>query len=227
MLENGSFNYYNGSVTETEQEQQTAQQVESAQSVQTESQFDENANLGVYDDYSMTANYTEQSNYESAKTESETDSDETETESYSYAINLPNIQKEEQEVVTLTKTRQKIALSPRMKIIMSVFSVIMASLLFLIIFNFASLGSLNLSISERQNTVSEMNARISDLQAKYNELSDDEDFLNQAVENNYVIPDESNTVHLNSSDFYKEKKVEKLPSNWFNDFCDFLSHLFG
>lgn len=222
MLDNGSFNYFGVTETETEQEQ-----AQTAVYGEIQPQIDTQVDTGTYDDYSMTANYTEQRSYESDTANfEEQESSEEQVATYTTGFQFHDIQKEEQEVVNLIKTRQKIALSGRMKIVATMFSVIMAALMFLIVFNFASVGAINSAISDRQFTVNELNVRINELQSQYNELSDDDNFYRNAVDNNYVRPDESNTVHMSSSDLYEEETIEKLPSNWFNDFCNFLSRLF-
>lgn len=224
MLDNGSFNYYGGTETETEQEQAQS----AVYGYNYEPQETAVQDTSTYDDYTMQQNYDEQSYYEpSTSTDFESGAEESGNEQTVRGIQLHDIQREQVEVVNLIKTKQKLALTPRMKIVATVFSIVTFALLFLIIFNFASLGSINSTIAERQTTVNELNLRINELKTQYNELSDDNNFIQEAEQRDYVFPDESNTYYVDSSQFYNEESIEKLPSNWFNDFCNFLSGLFN
>ena len=221
MLDNGSFNYYGGTETETEQEQAQS----AVYGYNYEPQSSESQDMPSYDDYTMQQNYDEQSYYEpSTSSDFKSNTDDAVSEQSVRGIQLHDIQKEQVEVVNLLKTKQKLALTPRMKIVATVFSIITFALVFLIIFNFASLGSINSTIADRQITVNELNLRINDLKSQYNELSDDNNFMQRAED--YILPDESNTYHIDSSNFYTEEGIEDLPSNWFNDFCNFLSGIF-
>ncbi len=222
MLNTEGYGNYGSSVQTEEEIYSQTQQISQAESFEQEN-FD--VNQATYDDYSVTPNYSEEKSYNS-KTTNFDEINESEVTSIR-SINLPTIQREEKETVSLLKTKQRIILSPRMKIVVSAFSIIMVALFFLICFNFASLGGLNATARDREITINELNQSISELQQKYNLAYDDEQILIRATEAGYVNTDETNTFVVEYEDFYQEKTIEDLPSNWFNDICNFFSNLFS
>lgn len=178
------------------------------------------------DDYSVTPNYEEQSSYESASRNEES---ETSQQAHVYGMHTPMIQREEQTVV-LTKTKQKVYLHARMKIVIAMFITIVSALLFVSVFNFVNAGRLNASIAEKQIEINEIQASITSLRNEYNLLSDD-GYIKETVTNpdglNFVESTETNTIVFEVGDVYTEPVIEELPSNWFNDVCDFFSNLFA
>lgn len=230
MFDDDLFNYYSGlTSTETEQEQSKTQQ----------NQFDSNSSYNPYlnqtstssydadydDDYSVTPNYTEQTSYNPTSQSRPIETVSNNVEVRYKKMDIPVIEKS-QETVTLTKTREKVHLQPRMKIAIVMFATIMISLVFAIIWNFVSVGKYNAMIAEKQAVIDELNSSISALQNTYTSL-DDENIVGKLEDLGYVKSDETNTYYVSSGDFYTEKAVEDLPSNWFNDVCEFFSGLFA
>ena len=84
------------------------------------------------DDYSSAQNFTEQQSYNSFSSNSFAES---ETKTVSRQMNTPMIEKSAP-AVNLVKSKARMVLETRMKIVLSVFSVIVACLLFVSIFNF-------------------------------------------------------------------------------------------
>lgn len=175
------------------------------------------------DDYSVTPNYEEQSSYESASRNEETVATQ---QSNFVKMHTPTIKQEEKAVV-LTKTKQKIYLQARMKIVLAMFVTIVCALLFVSVYNFAYIGKINASIADKQIEIEELKASISELQAEYNMLSDEGNVKDLASSSGYVDSTDLNTTVLEMGEVYTEPTIEKLPSNWFNDVCDFFSGLFA
>lgn len=239
MFDDDLYNFYNsynsGSSTETETEpEQNQTQASSGQT-----SYDTNTGYNPYgatssydsdydDDYSVTPNYSEEKSYNS-NTNYDTYSNNTEenTEVKRYRkMSMPVIEKSEQ-AVTLTKTQSRIELQPRMKIAISMFAIIVFSLVFVIIWNFVSVGRLNSMISAKQETVNELTSSISNLRNEYTLLGDENNLRDMAQNAGFVESDETNTYVVSAGEMFEQNEIEDLPSNWFNDVCDFLSNLFS
>ena len=226
MFNDETFGLYGGATSvETEDEtiNQISQTTSFGQTDYEQSSYDD----VTYDDYSVTPNYSEEQSYNST---SPVAAEQVEEVSAVRGIYMPTIQKEEQEeqeTVSLIKTRERITLAPRMKIVISAFSIIMFSLLFLIIFNYASLGGIKSTIADRQITVNQLQSDIRALREEYNLVDSDEAIKVRAEESGFVDIGEDNTVYINLGDYYTQETVKDLPSNWFNDVCEFFSKLFA
>lgn len=232
MFDDDLYGFYNnlGTSTATEQEQKKTEQTQQNQYGSSSYSPYASTNQSSYDsdyddDYSVTPNYTEQTSYKTTD-EAPTVSTNTEEVVRYRKMDIPVIEKK-QETVTLTKTRERVELQPRMKIAIAMFATIMISLIFAIIWNFASVGKYNAMIAEKQQMVNELSSSINVLQSEYTSLGDEEQVKNRLENSGYVKSDETNTYYVSSGDFYTEKTVEDLPSNWFNDVCEFLSGLFA
>lgn len=233
MFDDDLFNYYGGTSTETEQQQAQQTQVSDDQNQYgTSTAYNPYAGTSSYDsdyddDYSVTPNYTEQKSYQPTSTSTSfTANSDTQDDVKRYRkMDMPVVEKG-QEVVSLTKTKQRIQLQPRMKIAIAMFAVIMFSLAFVAIWNFVSINNLNSMIADKQATVRVLNASITGLESEYNLLGDEEQLRELAENAGFVDSDESNTYYVSSGNFYAEDTTEALPSNWFNDLCEFFSNLF-
>lgn len=182
-----------------------------------------NTDIGYKDDYSVTPNYESQSSYEPTRNVEEVQENE---QRVVRGMDTPLIKREEPAVV-LTKTRQRIYLHARMKIVLAMFATIVCALLFVSIWNFVNVGKLNSMIADKQITVNELQSSISSLTAEYNSLSEDGSVKQSASNSGYVESTDSNTTPLSIGEVYTESVIEELPSNWFNDVCDFFSNLFA
>lgn len=218
------LNSFSSTTTETEEESESSSYSPSYDtSYDTTSSYNPYSSDTYQDDYSVTPNYQEQSSYESNRV---SEAPISENQSIVRQMNTPMIKKEEPAVV-LTKTRQKIYLQARMKIAIAMFVTVVCALLFVSIWNFASIGKINQMIADKQITVSELQASITGLKSEYNLISDDGNMKDVASNSGYVDSTDSNTTILNVGEVYSEPVVEELPSNWFNDVCDFFSNLFA
>ena len=178
---------------------------------------------GYQDDYSVTPNYEEQSSYNSDVRSVEPERTEQRVISQ---MHTPVIKKE-QEAVVLTKTKAKVYLQARMKIVIAMFITIVSALLFVSIFNFVNASKINATLAEKQITIEELQASITSLKGEYNRMTDDGYMKQEASNSGFVESTDSNTTVLEYGEIYTQPEIEELPSNWFNDVCDFFSNLFA
>ncbi len=231
MDDNSLYNFLNslGSTTITENETQTTPN--DTTSYTPDSSYNPYSNLsqGTYDDYSVTPNYTEQQSYNPSYNQFDMDStiDEPVQTKQVYKMETPTILKDETPVVNLVKTKHKIELQARMKIVIAMFSVIMSLLLFVSIYNFVFASKLKSGFADKQAQIASLQTSISQLSAEYNFLGEDEQILDLAKSEGYVDVSDENTMTIKLGEFHEEQQVKDLPSNWFNDVCDFLSGLFS
>ena len=181
---------------------------------------------GDDDDYSVNANYEEQQNYNTSNQNYGVDEDQNNNAVYQVRpMETPMIQKEAP-AVNLIKKRQKIQLHARMKIVASMFMVIVSALIFAIVWNFASASSMRATFADKQMEINALNESILALKDEYNSVSSEA--VDEYITNgNYAEPTEDNTVVVDFESYYAESAVEDLPSNWFNDVCDFFARLFA
>ena len=111
--------------------------------------------------------------------------------------------------------------------VLAMFVAIVSALMFVSIFNFVNAGRINASLAEKQITIAELQASISDLKSEYNKMTDDGYLMGEASNSGFVESNSSNTTVLEYGETYAEPVIEELPSNWFNDVCDFFSNLFA
>ena len=176
------------------------------------------------DDYSSAQNFTEQQSYNSISSNSFTES---ETKTISRQMNTPMIEKSAP-VVNLVKAKARVVLETRMKIVLSVFSVIVACLLFVSVFNFISASKIEASFLGKQQQINSLEQSILASEYSYNSVSSDDYVENWAEQNNYVNKQDGvNSFTINIDEVYEEQFVEDVPSNWFNDVCEFFSKLFA
>jgi len=214
---NSLFNTDYSSTTTTETETDTQQQTTySPQTGYSASSYEK-------DDYSSAQNFTEQQSYDSyssnrfAETEQQT--------SKVSQMHTPMIEKSAP-VVNLVKSRARIRLETRMKIVLSVFSVIVACLLFVSIFNFITANKLEASFAGKQQQINELEMRISASEAQYN-IKVNDGFDEWVADNDFTPVNSENTKVIRIDKVYKESTVQEVPTNWFNDVCEFFSKLFA
>ena len=217
------FNNYT-STTDTEEETSSSGYNPSSYTEPTQTTYNPYvSDNGYQDDYSVTPNYEEQSSYNSDVRSVEPERTEQRVISQ---MHTPVIKKE-QEAVVLTKTKAKVYLQARMKIVIAMFITIVSALLFVSIFNFVNAGKINATLAEKQITINELKSSISGLKSEYNLMSDDGVMKEIASNSGFVESTDLNTTVLEYGEIYTEPEIEELPSNWFNDVCDFFSKLFA
>ena len=217
------FNNYT-STTDTEEETSSSAYNPSSYTEPTQTTYNPYvSDNGYQDDYSVTPNYEEQSSYNSDVRSVEPERTEQRVISQ---MHTPVIKKE-QEAVVLTKTKAKVYLQARMKIVIAMFITIVSALLFVSIFNFVNASKINASLAEKQITIEELQASITSLKGEYNKMTDDGYMKQEASNSGFVESTDSNTTVLEYGEIYTQPEIEELPSNWFNDVCDFFSNLFA
>ena len=180
------------------------------------------------DDYSTTQNYTEQQSYNTVGQNYDVEEQESESvQQYTVRqMDSPTIIKEKP-AVNLTKNVQRIELHARMKIVIAMFSVIVATLLFAIVWNFASAAKMRATFAGKEQEIAQLQESILGLKSEYTSLDNDELIKLKAENEGYVDQNVDNTIDVEVKKIYEETAVEDLPSNWFNDVCDFLSGIFS
>ena len=216
MYENDDFFKMLNSYTATEN--QTEQQ-QFDDSPQTNRGFEQERSPYV-DDYSTKQNFEEETSYNSFERNEELQQTE---QSNVRQMDKPTILRQEK-AVNLIKKRERIYISPRLKIAAVFCAIIFAALIFATIWNFASASVLQASFAGKEAQINEINQSINELRVEYNELSK----LGDEALSGYVSKVENvNSFTLSMEDYYIEPEIEKLPSNWFNDVCEFFSKLFA
>ena len=226
MFDDDLFSMFNNNYTATDTEESSSTSTYSPSSYEQPSQTTYNPYMSdnsYQDDYSTAQNYEEQSSYDSSVRSVEPERTEQRVISQ---MHTPVIRKE-QEAVVLTKTKAKIYLQARMKIVIAMFITIVSALLFVSIFNFVNAAKINATLAEKQITINGLQESISQLKGEYNTMTDDGYMKQEASNSGFVESTDSNTTVLEYGEVYTEPVIEELPSNWFNDVCDFFSNLFA
>lgn len=173
-------------------------------------------------DYSLNSNFVEQTNYEIKTNENGT----IRSDSSSDIVPI-SMQTIEKKVENIEENYAPLNLSARMKVVLASFIVIVCSLMFATIWNFALAAKLNDKMIENQQTISDLKVSIKNLGEEYNVLGDEETIREIAKKLDFVQADDSNTVEISFDEMFEEPTVEEVPSNWFNDVCNFLTSLFS
>ena len=212
---NSLFGDLSSSTTTTEQ--QTEEQ--STYSPQTE--FSPFGSSYERDDYSSTQNFTEQQSYNSGTTNLFGETQETKKVS---SMHTPMIEKSAAPV-NLVKSQQRIRLETRMKIVLSVFSVIVACLLFITVFNFVKANKIESQFASKQLQINELQQDILNQRATYTWIENDLDLKEWADSNGFHEKNQTNTMVIELDEMYTESSTDELPTNWFDDLCEFFSKL--
>lgn len=142
-------------------------------------------------------------------------------------MQIPTLEKmaeyQEQEIVA--KTYSKAKLNARGKIMVSVYSIIVAIIVAFCIHNAVSINSLQADVVAKNEIVATQTAVITELQNTYNSLGEEDNIITQ-VGDSFKTPTEADTTVI--SDFklsVREKPAEQ--TNWFEKFCENLRKLFS
>ena len=212
---NSLFGNLSSSTTTTEQ------QTEEQTSYSPQTEFSPFNSSYERDDYSSAQNFTEQQSYNSGTTSFFGETQETKKVS---AMHTPMIEKSAAPV-NLVKSQQRIRLETRMKIVLSVFSVIVACLLFVTVFNFVKANKLESQFASKQLQINELQQDILNQKATYTWIDNDLDLKEWADSNGFYEKDQTNTMVIELDDMYLESTTEELPTNWFDSICQFFSNL--
>ena len=119
---------------------------------------------------------------------------------------------------------KKQKLSPRLKIALTVTSLVFVLLVAFVIYNAIAIGNLNREIANATNALRQEEMVITSLENEYNGLGTAES-IRQGLSDNYVYADESNTYYLSMPELDAPTQLE-APNNWFNSICEFFARLF-
>lgn len=229
MFEDDFFSKYSSTTTTSEETSQETYRPQTDYSANSQ-QFDDDQ------DYSVTQNFTEQKSYNSVSQNTFEEEDEQEQRFETPSLNAPVIQRSEP-TVNLIKKRAKLVLETRMKIVVAVFSMLVACLLFISIFNFVQVGKIESQFASKQIEIANLENSLSVLNDKYayetsnDGIRDKVTEYNNSVKNKadeFVEVGSANTIVVDISEFYEQPAgPEAIQSNWFNDVCEFLSRLFA
>jgi|GEM_PF-5014273 len=120
--------------------------------------------------------------------------------------------------------QEKQALSPRLKIVMSVASIIFVLLVAFVIYNAVSIGAINSQIASAQQEVVAQTQVINELEKEYTELGSADAIIN-GVGREFGFANSDNTFFVEAPTL-DEVNVITSPTNWFNEVCKFFSSLF-
>jgi hypothetical protein len=219
MFEDDFFSKYSSTTTTSEETSQETYRPQT--SYQTTQSYDDDQ------DYSITQNFTEQKSYNSVSQDT-FEEEEQEQVFETPSLNAPVIIQKSEPTVNLVKKRAKLVLETRMKTVVAVFAMIVACLLFVSIFNFIQVGKIESTCADKQLEIAALENSISSSKATYTLVSEEEYLRQWAETNEFVEADDTNTIVVDLSQFYTEPAgPEEIPSNWFNDVCEFLSRLFA
>lgn len=137
---------------------------------------------------------------------------------------LTEIKRKENVLVNENYEKQRISLSPRLKIAFSVACVVFALLVAFVIYNAVAIGNAKAQIAQVSQEVSAESQVINELESEYNYLGTDQTIKN-SLGNEYVYATSTNKVYVDAP-VLDEVVETKTPTNWFNGLCEFLSSLF-
>lgn len=130
-----------------------------------------------------------------------------------------------QEIVAKQEIVARPRLNARGKIIVSVYSIIVAIILAFCIYNAVSISSLSSSIAAKNQIVASQTEVINNLEQTYNSLGD-EDVIRDEVNGTFKTPTQDDTVVVD--DFViTERPQAESHTNWFEEFCRKLKNLFS
>lgn len=152
--------------------------------------------------------------------------DEQETNKSDYRVVTPRfVNVNRQEAVNAEqKTYLNARLSPRLKIAMTVVSLVFVLLFAFVIYNAIAIGNVNSQIASAQTQVRNEQRVINELEAEYNSLGS-ADTIRENVGSSFKVATSDDIVYQEAPII--DQPVEfNAPDNWFNQVCEFLSRLF-
>lgn len=130
------------------------------------------------------------------------------------------------ETVIEPKQRATIKINLRGKLVIMVASVTFILFAFLAIFNAITITNLNKNITKLNAEIIAEQRVLNEMQQTYNLLTDEERLKLKATDKGFVDYDSSQIFEFNVSEQISTSSAGKT-SNWFNEFCNWISALFG
>lgn len=155
-----------------------------------------------------------------------------ETQKASYqTMEMPSLQRREYnediEIVANQRrvTSSKAKLNARGKIAITVYSIVVAIIVALCVYNSIAINGLSSEIASKAQIVATQTEVINQLQDTYDSLGEDETILSK-VEGEFKVPTADDVVYID--DFVMlERPTYKEETNWFEEFCKKLRKLFS
>lgn len=116
-------------------------------------------------------------------------------------------------------------INARGKIMIAVYSVIVAILIAFTIYNAVLINKNGMTLAAQNAAVAVQDKETQKLREEYNELGTEESVLDQ-LDSTFVRPTEADIVLIEMGETYKRSKIIATSTNWFDKLCDFLSGLF-
>ncbi len=104
---------------------------------------------------------------------------------------------------------------------------VLSLLMFLFIYNFIAMSNLSASISSLEGTIGSEQAQINDLKAQIKGLSSESSIIERAKDAGFSADAKVNDDILIVDVPKVELKEVSEQTNWFNEFCKFVSSIFG
>ncbi|MEG1582168.1 MAG: hypothetical protein RR334_03340 [Clostridia bacterium] len=128
-------------------------------------------------------------------------------------------------ILDSSKTSTSVHVNARGKIMLSVYSIIVAILVAFTIYNAVIINNYENQIASFRITASGMVRDVSELQSTYDNLATD-NAVNEKLDSTWKDPDTKDTVTLNAP-VLSDVPSYDIPSTLFDKICEFLSGLFS
>lgn len=144
---------------------------------------------------------------------------------------IDRTEEKEQEIVAKQQivARQEIVARPRLnargKIMLSVYSIIVAIIVAFCIYNAVCINSVRAEIANKNVIVATQNEVINGLEDTYNRLGDEEE-IKVKVKNKLKDPEDDDVVEVEGFSL-STRPEEQKQTNWFEEFCQKLKKLFS
>lgn len=124
-------------------------------------------------------------------------------------------------------TGATIKMNARGKVRIICFFAVLSLLAFLYIYNFIAMSNLRTNIAGMEQSIQNEQSYVNELKMKINQLSSEDSIMERVAEAGF-----SADVALNENPFMVEVpdveiKEGVAQTNWFNDFCNFISAIIG
>lgn len=130
----------------------------------------------------------------------------------------------EEEAKVQTKTMAKAKLNARGKIMITVYSIVVAIIVAFCIYNAVAINGLQSDISYKDGIVAYQTEVVANLQNTYDNLGAEDTIRNSAGE--FKSPSDADIVRVGGFEL-TERPAEATQSNWFEDVCEAIRKLFS
>ena len=151
--------------------------------------------------------------------------DDVTTEEQERTMAMPNVIRQSKEKVQPVESESKVKLRARAKIAITVYSIILLSLIAFSIYNAVAINQMQALVDAKNQTYITESIVINDLLNEYNNLGSSDRILSE-VEGEFIEPTENHIIRVSRGSM-EEREETKIESNWFEELCEFLSGLFN